>query len=112
MTEQGNPTLGPKISDIHILPLLFRFKKLFEIPGLLQLTIENTINSMRGTVIKNFASGDIYKMKSQMYKDDIVIPYILYFDDFQVNNPLEATPFQFVDVMFLFLPYHNDCNQN
>lgn len=87
-TVADNHTLDSKSADIYIVPLKFQFKKIFEIPGLLDITLENTQKSFESSVLSSFASGDIFKMKKKLFDSDLVIPYTLFFDDFQINNGL------------------------
>ncbi|CAD6210001.1 GSCOCG00010863001-RA-CDS [Cotesia congregata] len=64
------------------------FQKLFEIPGLLDATMEY-VNSLLidGTFISNFIQSNLWRELSSKFKDNIVFPVFLYFDDYE-NNPL------------------------
>lgn len=84
----GNPTLGPKSANIYIMPLQFIFQKIFQTPKLLDYTLENTKTFLEGNIYNNFASGELFKSKVQQLQGNLVIPYNIYFDDFQINNPL------------------------
>lgn len=63
-------------------------KSIFEIPNLLHFTLENTKRSLQSNYLCNFASGEIFKLKKQKMQSALVIPYFLYLDHFQINNPL------------------------
>lgn len=84
----GNPTLTEKKCNIYIMPLTFQFRVLFELPGILEATLKNTEKHLSGNRLENFASGKLFKLKVKLCNSKYVIPYILYFDDFQINNPL------------------------
>lgn len=36
----------------------------------------------------NFVQGSLWKSKVQLYPGKILIPYFIYIDDFELNNPL------------------------
>ena len=40
--------------------------------------------------LQNFILGDLWKTKRLMYHDKVVIPYFLYCDDIEINNPLSS----------------------
>ncbi|XP_067615177.1 uncharacterized protein [Eurosta solidaginis] len=86
--SQGNPTLGAKSYDISILPLDFIFKSIFQIPPILDKTIKNTQENLIQSSICNYINASIFKNKILKFRNAIVIPFVIYFDDFQVNNPL------------------------
>lgn len=87
-TVNGNRTLASKSSEIYIMPLYFKFKSIFEIPDLLSYTLERNKSNLKDNVLENFASGELFQKRKQHFNSDLVIPYILYFDDFQINNNL------------------------
>lgn len=87
-TANGNPTLGPRSTKIYVMPLEFTFKSIFQIPNLLDITLKNIENNLTKSMYCNFVNGSIYKAMVQKYPPNSVIPYILYVDDYQVNNPL------------------------
>jgi len=39
------------------------------------------------------ASGEVFKSKAEQFDPDIVVPFVLYLDDFQINNALEGQTF-------------------
>lgn len=72
-----------------IMPLKFQFKKFFELPNVLNDTLENInqISTLDGKY-KNIINGTLWKEKMYFHKGKNVIPYIIYFDEFEINNPL------------------------
>ncbi|XP_067634959.1 uncharacterized protein [Eurosta solidaginis] len=86
---QGNPTLDSKKLSIQIMPLKFQFKALFELPNVLQMTLENTEKFLADTNFSNFCNGQIFHSIKLKFDSQLVIPYVLYFDEFQINNDLD-----------------------
>ncbi|XP_067645288.1 uncharacterized protein [Eurosta solidaginis] len=107
-TKYGIPTLAPKSFDIYIMPLNFQFKAIFEIPCLLQSTLQNTEKYLKESSIQNFVSGRIFKARKDKIQSELVIPYILYFDDFQINNALGSHTYSICGCYYSFpsMPKH------
>lgn len=49
-----------------------------------------TINKLErdSSNISNFIQGELWQTKKKLYPDKILIPYLLFFDDAEINNPL------------------------
>lgn len=90
---RGNPTLDSKMLSIQIMPLKFQFKALFELPNVLQMTLANTEKFLADTNFANFSNGQIFHSIKLKFDSQLVIPYVLYFDDFQINNALGSHTF-------------------
>lgn len=77
-----------KKSEGVLLPIKEQIKCLFEKHNFLDDSL-NLIkhNSTDGT-LKHFIDGDLWKKKKQLYPEKLLIPYFLYSDDFEINNPL------------------------
>lgn len=71
-----------------ILPLKFLFRKYFEIPGILNSFLENIDSLNTSDDLNNFIKGKLLKSKQYFNKEKLIIPFFLYFDDFEINNPL------------------------
>lgn len=84
----GNPTLGLSSVNVYMSSLHFKFKAFFELPNILQITLENTTQYLNSTTICNYASTDAFRLKKQNLNHEYVIPFFLYFDDHEINNPL------------------------
>ncbi|XP_055908123.1 uncharacterized protein LOC129942965 isoform X1 [Eupeodes corollae] len=84
------PSLDSVESDGIILPLNFQFKKFFELPEIYKATIQNMkyliTNNINHLVTTNIWRERISKFPEE--KRSKVIPFNLYFDDFESNNPL------------------------
>lgn len=71
------------------IPLSFQFKKIFQKGNTLKETLTRQEKfSLESDVVKNFVQGKLWKNKMKYFEDKIVIPYFLYTDDFEINNPL------------------------
>lgn len=72
-----------------LMPLKFQFKTFFEKDNLLQNILNYTTFLQQNNVkLCNFVQGELWKEKVKLYPGKILIPYILYTDDFEINNPL------------------------
>lgn len=85
---RGNVTIGvDEVSGI-LLPIAFQFKKLFENADLLLKTMKEMQKNSYS--FKNFIQGPLWKQKSKIHMQThkIAIPFYLYIDDCEINNPL------------------------
>ncbi|KAJ8672312.1 hypothetical protein QAD02_003571 [Eretmocerus hayati] len=76
--------------EIYYNPLEGTFKAFFERPGVSKAVIKymNELNR-NTTVLSNFIQGEYWRGKMRKYFiGKIVIPLLLYIEDFEVNNPL------------------------
>lgn len=81
--------LTDKHSKGVLMPLRFQIKHFFELPNVLKDTLENTQTFLANdNEIKNIVNGKLWKSKMSLFSDKTAIPYIIYFDDFEINNPL------------------------
>lgn len=77
---------------IQVVPLREVLKQLFELPDFYStvLTYVNSLNKMCDK-IKNIIQSPLWKSKVAKYKaSDTVLPILLYYDDYEVCNPLGA----------------------
>lgn len=67
----------------------------------------NMNNLKKSKMMTNFIQGDIWKTKIQkFYRDQVVIPFNLYFDDFEPDNTLGYRPKNVIQLpqhMLIFL---------
>jgi len=96
--------IAEKKTKCVILPLKFQLRKYFGAPGILDSFVQhhNFLNSQ--TNYTNFLNSDLWKEKMLNFnKDDsFYIPYFLYFDDFEVNNPLGSHASPILGVYYCF----------
>lgn len=87
-----------------ILPLKFQFRKYFEAPGILDSYIKNQDLLKNDSGLTNFINSQLWKDKMLLFNEDgiVYIPYFLYFDDFEVNNPLGSHSSSILGVYYSF----------
>lgn len=63
---------------------------------------------MSENTLSNFANGAIFRDKLKEFESAIVIPYVLYFDDFQINNALGSHTYSICGcyIHFPIIPKH------
>jgi len=71
-----------------LMPLRFQITKIFEKGDLLKRTLDNIEFLQKCSVFKNFVQGKLWKQKIKLYPNKILMPYFLYLDDLEINNPL------------------------
>lgn len=87
----GEPTIQDvKLTGI-LMPISFIFKKFFELPEVLEKTFANTklLENLPEGEIANFINCKVWKERIKSYQNKICIPFFLYFDDFEINDPLK-----------------------
>lgn len=82
-TINGNPK-----SNSIIMPLEFQFKRIFERNDYLDLVLNHMHTIESNSKFVNFIQGKLWKQKKSLYPNKITIPYMLYADDFGINNAL------------------------
>lgn len=82
-----NIQLEEKLSKGIVLPLKFYFRKIFEKSNNLQVCLENS-NTLCNNYISSFTQGDLWQKKSSNFNGQNVIPFLLYFDELEINDPL------------------------
>lgn len=76
---QGNPTLHAKQRKVYVMPLLFQFRRFFELPNVLQETEANTISLLENTKISNLINGEtMQNIFANKRNFDIIIPFNVY----------------------------------
>jgi len=73
----------------YFIPLRHTLQKFFELPDVFTSTIDY-INSLKGSeTITNFIQSELWREKRKTFGDDaLVFPLFIYYDDWEVNNPL------------------------
>lgn len=73
-----------------LLPIEFQIKKLFEKNGKLKWTLEhqNKLKDESSEYLRHFVQGKLWSEKIKTLSGKITVPYFIYFDDFEINNPL------------------------
>ncbi|CAH1107876.1 unnamed protein product [Psylliodes chrysocephalus] len=88
MHKKGSLVADEKKITGVLMPLKFQFKTFFEKDGLLEKTLKHIEYLQRQTKLTNFIQGELWKTNMLMYPNKILLPYFIYIDDFEINNPL------------------------
>lgn len=90
--HKGLPSLNTHISECVMMPIEFQIQKLFEMPDVLNNTLQfiDELKTSTNTTIKNFVQGSLWKSKRELFTGKIIIPYFLCYDDLEVNDPIGA----------------------
>lgn len=85
----GEVVIRNKEYQGEIVLLSDSLKKFFELPKVLDKTLEYVENLMKEKfIISNFVQGEVWQEVLKKYEKELVLPYFLFYDDFEVNNPL------------------------
>lgn len=87
--KQGRLDIDKKDTKGILLPLKFQLQTFFEKRNVLSSMLHNikTLENDKSS-LSNFVQGILWKNKKQLYPDKTLIPYFLYIDDVEINNPL------------------------
>lgn len=92
-----------------LLPISFQFRKTFEKNNQLLKTL-NEMERITNNIEHNahFIQGSLWQEKNKKFENKIAIPFFLYIDDAEVNNPLgsHCTPISFI---YYALPVIDNC---
>lgn len=85
----GGLTYEEKNNRGALMPLKFQFTKFFQKDRLVERTLQH-IKKLENskTELSNFVQGSLWKEKVSLYPKKNLIPYLLYSDDMEINNPL------------------------
>jgi len=99
--NNSNTIDNHKIKGI-IFPLKFQLKKYFELPGILDAFLDYSYTCSISTKYTNFINGEHWKLKKIQFNEKLVIPFFLYFDDFEINNALGSHSSSLLGVYYSF----------
>lgn len=103
--SRGQVSINTKETTGVLLPIAFQFRKVFECDDLLLKTIikMNKI-SRHSCSYTNFIQGQLWKEKSKFHSQAgrIAIPFFLYIDEAEINNPLGSHPDPIVFLYYSF----------
>lgn len=88
IVKNNTPTLDINKFQMVVMPIDFQIKSYFESQDIYHQTIQNMKDLQSQSEIRNYVNGSLWKNIVKKYKNKIVIPYFMYFDDFEINNPL------------------------
>jgi len=92
ITKNDNIVINLGNVNICFIPLRCIFKVFFEQPYVIKTVLKyfKHLNSMTGGIVCSFVQSEDWKIKFQNPPDKIIIPFFLYFDEYETNNPLGA----------------------
>lgn len=87
--DDGDDGDSCKSKTVSLMPISFQIKSFFELPHVYEKFQANTDSIKKEGKLNHFINGTLWKSKLQHFnKEDVVIPYHLFIDDTQTNNPL------------------------
>lgn len=88
-----------------LMPLKFQLKQFLELPNVYDMIMKHMTKLMSEKKISNFVNGELWKTKIKNFKNKTVIPYFLFIDDLEVNNPLGShRGFQKITAIYYSIP--------
>ncbi|XP_050337860.1 uncharacterized protein LOC126764109 [Bactrocera neohumeralis] len=81
----NNPTLTSARTEITLSDIPFQIKKFFESKGILEATLLNMKNFSENLPYTHFINSSFWQNSK---KNNVTIPFFLYMDDFEINDPL------------------------
>lgn len=109
--QNGEPMYAEQVTKGIVLPLKFQIKKHFEKGNNFNDMLANIKNKTKQSeLISSFINGKLWQNKISKYNGDICIPYFLFTDDFQINNPL-GTQCQSVLGIYYSFPLANNISK-
>lgn len=89
-----------------LFPLKFQFQKYYEKDDMLDQTLKLYDNLISDdNFLSNFIQGSLWKDKLKSLQNKIVLPYFIYIDDFEINNPLGSNAnYQSISALYYSFP--------
>lgn len=88
--SHGTPLIQPNKVEGCLSNLTFQTKKYFQSDNVFKEVVKHMKKFENSTPIEHFLNGEVWKRRKTHFQNKIVIPYFLYFDDFEVNDPLSS----------------------
>ncbi|XP_067621220.1 uncharacterized protein [Eurosta solidaginis] len=85
---KGRCTLDESKVQGCIMPIHFQIRKFFELPSVLDTVLRNMEILSKEYNITHFINSTSFKEKTQFYNGKIIVPFFIYLDSFEINNPL------------------------
>jgi hypothetical protein len=87
--ENNISHLVPKSCSQQVIPLRSVLVKFFQMKNVLKDTLDYIDEcKVNNYLIRNFIEGSLWQDKLKTHGEDLVLPFFLYFDDFEIGNPL------------------------
>ncbi|XP_055701281.1 uncharacterized protein LOC129802993 [Phlebotomus papatasi] len=89
--KNNAPVLDENTVEYSLVDINFQMKKFFESDNIFEYTLKNMRELMSNqSNVSHFVNGELWKEKTKLYGDKIMIPYFLYSDGFELNDPLSS----------------------
>lgn len=89
VNKKGVCVLTEKVEKGILMNLHFQFRKVFEKNNALNKSLAKMEEYYAtNSNLRHFIQGKLWQEKRMMYQGKIIIPFFLYADEFEVNNPL------------------------
>ncbi|XP_067635101.1 uncharacterized protein [Eurosta solidaginis] len=99
-----------------IMPIKFQIRKFFELTSVLEIILNNINYLFNSSSITHFINSASFKEKLKFFVGKTVLPFFVYMDSFEINNPLgsHANADQICGVYYIFptLPQYLLSNLN
>jgi len=88
-TKSGNSVLMPVNATAQYVPLTKTFSSFFALPGVFEQAKLYLTSERSSAVLQDFIDGGLWKQHGFAQSEtQLVVPFMLYFDDFETANPL------------------------
>lgn len=78
-----------KFRSMQIIPMYDTLKRFLELPGVFISILEHIKNvKNNSTLITSIFQGSVWKENERNFDDKLVLPLLVYCDEFEINNPL------------------------
>ncbi|KAG5684068.1 hypothetical protein PVAND_013317 [Polypedilum vanderplanki] len=89
--KHGRPIIGEITEKVSRLSIKHQLNAFLLLPKVLDDIVNHMKNLENSSKIKNIIQGKSWKkIKTQFTHEDIILPLILYFDEFEPDNPLSS----------------------
>lgn len=105
ITKNDSTIMKNKNIYIYYIPLDEVFKIFLEQPNVFKIITNNLkeLFSTNGDIICSLVQCNIWKEKRNNFPSKIILPFLLYFDDYETNNPLGSHAGKKKWELFIFL---------
>lgn len=86
--ERGQLTLRPSPCTAQFIPLRNVLKCFFSLDGVLTEVLQFVSKCSSDVVLTNFCQGTVWKHNIRKSHDKVVLPLVMFFDDFETGNVL------------------------
>lgn len=85
---QMHRSIGLVNRVLQIVPINYLVTKFLELPNVFQMIMSHMCENKCSNVLTSVIHGEIWKHIEKQFAEKLVLPLLLYFDDFEINNPL------------------------